>query len=330
MISIDQLTDTDGLFSLRRILTQPKRMSEATLSLLEDTVLRVGDSNCDDRDRLDFSPRDNATYQILHSGGFLKLADRHGRVYAYAQALLANRVPDWKLHVSVAPDDHEVAWQIIARAFMRHRLRTMMKLQVQGEAWPERQYGREFTIYIYTHNRGFDRLARQELRDDTAREGVVGLEAGVMHRDAEFWRMFIQQLETQLAAANVRSRGTAKGDRALGQYVSLRNEAFVEAREEWQLDRTWHGIDIGAPAGTIHYVYPPNVAGYNGAGHVDPLLHNVEGEEGDRRGCSRAIRWWRTAMRHVGEQVQHTSATCIALVLVAGIVMYHSRLPSQR
>lgn len=64
------------------------------------------------------------TFQILHTGGFLKLYLMPlGRSYWYGQALLQHRIPDWKLHFSVMEHDLGIAWDILTNLFIRRRCR---------------------------------------------------------------------------------------------------------------------------------------------------------------------------------------------------------------
>lgn len=124
---------------------------------------------------------------------------------------------------------------------------------VAGEAletWPEKQRGRELTVYIFQHHEAY-----------AGGGPMMGLCPGQEHefwlgpefeRESLFWAGFVQVAENKLADAGVRSRGVADGDFPLGEYASLRNEAFV-------LDSS------------REFVYPPNCVGWNAAGHCCPL-----------------------------------------------------------
>lgn len=95
--------ETTPLFRFEAVLREPKRMTYYELDAA-GAVVATGNS-CTEQPP---SQDGHHVYELLHSGGFLKLYLRpHGRTYWYAQALSGNRVPDWKLHISVHPD-HQV------------------------------------------------------------------------------------------------------------------------------------------------------------------------------------------------------------------------------
>ncbi|CAE7706600.1 unnamed protein product [Symbiodinium pilosum] len=192
-------------------------------------------------------------YEILHTGGFVRLCTERGRVYWLAQNEHDHRLPDWKLHFSVAMADVPRAWNVLSEIFLNQACDFGMKA-VAGEAldsWPDEQRGRELTVYIF--------------QDHPAYKGggpMMGYCPGFEHnfwlgpefeRASEFWLDFVVQAETALAGAGIRSRGTANGDLSLGHYASLRNEAFIFDPSE--------GL----------YIYPPNDSGWNAAGHSCPL-----------------------------------------------------------
>lgn len=192
-------------------------------------------------------------YEILHTGGFVRLCTERGRVYWLAQNEHDHRLPDWKLHFSVHISDVPRAWNVLSELFLSQACDFGMKA-VAGEAldsWPDEQRGRELTVYIF--------------QDHPVYKGggpMMGYCPGFEHnfwlgpefeRDSAFWLNFVVLAEDALAAAGVRSRGTADGDLSLGHYASLRNEAFIFEPSE-QL-----------------YIYPPNESGWNAAGHICPL-----------------------------------------------------------
>lgn len=194
-------------------------------------------------------------YEILHTGGFLRLCTERGRVYWLAQNTYDHRLPDWKLHFSVCKRDVPRAWDLLSRLFMDRACDFGMKA-VAGEAletWPERQRGRELTVYIFQHCSAY------------AGGGPMmeHCPAGTEHRfwlgpeyesDATTWASFVQEAEELLSSQGIESNGgVADGDLPLGRYASIRNEAFVYGNPEFL------------------YIYPPNEAGWNAAGHLCPL-----------------------------------------------------------
>ncbi|CAL1161447.1 unnamed protein product [Cladocopium goreaui] len=183
-------------------------------------------------------------YEILHTGGFVRLCTERGRVYWLAQNENDHRLPDWKIHFSVHLADIPRAWNILTDLFLKEACDFGMKA-VAGEAfdsWPPEQRGREITVYIFQNH--------------TAYNGggpMMGYCPGNEHnfwlgpefeRQADFWAKFVEEAERLLSAANIQSRGVATGDLKLGRYASLRNEAF-----------------IFEPA-TGLYIYPPNKCGW--------------------------------------------------------------------
>ena len=61
------------------------------------------------------------TYEILHTGGFLRLCTERGRIYWVAQNELEHATADWKLHFSVHPDDVSRAWDVVCPLFVKQR-----------------------------------------------------------------------------------------------------------------------------------------------------------------------------------------------------------------
>jgi len=191
-------------------------------------------------------------YEILHTGGFLRLCTQRGRVYWLAQNEHDHRLPDWKLHFSVELRHVPKAWDVISELFMLKACDFGMKA-VAGEAfenWPERQRGRELTVYIFQHHAAYaDGGPMMGSCPGQEHEFWLGPE---FERESFFWADFVQDAEKKLAAAGVRSRGVADGDFPLGKYASIRNEAFV--------------LDASK-----NFVYPPNIDGWNAAAHHCPL-----------------------------------------------------------
>lgn len=220
-------------------------------------------------------------YEILHTGGFLRLCTQRGRIYWLAQNERDHRLPDWKLHFSVELQHVPKAWDLISELFMLRACDFGMKA-VAGEAletWPAKQRGRELTVYIFQHHVAY-----------AGGGPMMGLCPGQEHdfwlgpefeRESLFWADFVQAAENKLAAAGVRSRGVADGDFPLGEYASLRNEAFV-------LDSS------------REFVYPPNCVGWNAAGHCCPLQLSLS-----QRVRHRSILAYRAACRLLDPYCPH-------------------------
>ncbi|CAJ1344223.1 unnamed protein product, partial [Effrenium voratum] len=199
-------------------------------------------------------------YEILHTGGFVRLCTDRGRVYWLAQNEHEHRLPDWKLHFSVAVEDIPRAWDILTELFLGEGCDFGMKAVAQEafDSWPAKQRGRELTVYIFQNHAAY-----------AGGGPMMGYCPGSEHnfwlgpefeREAGFWASFVDQAEHLLAAGGIRSRGVAHGDLKLGHYASLRNEAFL----------------FDAASGL--YIYPPNSAGWNSAGHACPMHLPLRGQ----------------------------------------------------
>lgn len=202
-------------------------------------------------------------YEILHTGGFLRLATERGRVYWLAQNAEEHRTPDWKIHFSVHPRHVPLAWNLLSRLFMDSACDFGMKA-VSGDhlpEWPQHQRGREMTVYVFQHDPAYEGGGPMMgcCRNGSEHRFWLGPE---FERDASFWSGFVQSAEHLLSSAGVESNGgTADGDLSLGgRYASVRNEAFVSLPEP-----------NAGRCNTMNYIYPPNDAGWNAAGHPCPL-----------------------------------------------------------
>jgi hypothetical protein len=79
---------------------------------------------------------------------------------------------------------------------------------------------------------------------------------------------FAREADSRLANLNINARPHPEGDKPLGQYVSLRNEAFVKCNNKWEKSiPTYQRVDFNGHV----YCYPPNETGYNAVGHKNPL-----------------------------------------------------------
>jgi len=190
--------------------------------------------------------------EVLHTGGFLRLYHIRCRVYWLAQNMQEHITPDWKIHFSIDLSDREKAWDILAAIFIESGFETGMKVTYESEErWPEKQRGREFTVYVYKY-------------DDTYGQGPdpskPEWELGKKHNVASIhWEEFILRAERALRENGIRCRGCADGDLHLGRYASLRNEAYIpRTRKESEKEITL-------------YEMPPNSCGWNAAGHKCPM-----------------------------------------------------------
>eukprot|EP00040_Diaphanoeca_grandis_P041219 m.262632 g.262632 ORF g.262632 m.262632 type:complete len:374 (+) comp46464_c0_seq1:211-1332(+) len=216
------------------------------------------------------------TYHLLHTGGFLRLATERGRVYWLAQNETMHTTPDWKLHFSIVPragrtweQDIGAAWNVLAALFLERCCDVGMKARYAP--WLEQgQQGRELTVYIFKFDPKFDK--------DHVGGPMAGLsepnQEHLFHLsqefegfyDAEFWASFIQEAERLLLDTNLSPGGVADGDLALPgcRFASIRNEAFIKiANPHWTVG--------DHPSTKEEFAYPPNSAGWNAAGHVNPL-----------------------------------------------------------
>ena len=204
----------------------------------------------------------NINYHVLDNAGFIKLATVKGRLYHYHQAEYYHQVPDWKLHFSIIDEDLAKAWDIIAELFVNWQCRSIMKMITDNcgdTSWPEAMHGREITIYIYQHSPYYENLMADPTDQLSKKD----------EHPAKFWFALITTIESALKDHHIRSRGLAKGDQKLGDYASLRNEAYVEYLPKWgeMLPKIEPIIFNGKS-----YCYPPSIEGLvNGAAHQYPF-----------------------------------------------------------
>lgn len=193
-------------------------------------------------------------YHILHNNGFIKLATMAGRVYWVKQAEQANRNPDWKIHFSIQEESLPMAWNTLAQLFIEQKCKFGMKMCYVR--FSEHMRGREITVYIFQYHESY------------ANNGFFTAED---EQSVDFWKNFIKIAEERLQQRGVKSNGTAVGDKPLGVYASLRNEAFVPFQEGWFIPSS--GLPGLDPTQKLEgqFVYPPNEAGYNGAKQKDPF-----------------------------------------------------------
>jgi hypothetical protein len=201
---------------------------------------------------------DSITYQLHETSGFIRLYfSPYGYHYWMAQAMSLYRVPDWKLHVSVAPAHLPQTWNVLSKLFIEKRVLSAMKVEILGKDWPAHMLGREIAIYMYRYSDVF-----------TGEEFLhLGLQSA-FEQDVEFWHSFIEEAESRLEAEDIVAGPLAEGDLRMGRYMSLRNESFCRMEARWETllgdYRNWSRVE--------DYIYPPNDAGWNAAGHECPFV----------------------------------------------------------
>lgn len=203
-------------------------------------------------------------YELLHNNNFLRLRTTQGRIYHVMQARYYYQLPDWKLHFAIEPEDLGKAWNIIANLFIEKNCQSSMKMIVADYGvinWPEHMHGREITVYIYQHKKYYEELNWSN--EDPVRAN---------QQSREFWLAFAAEAESRLKQNAIKPRPHPEGDKSLGLYVSLRNEAFIKLKKEWESKVSSNNrVEFN---GQI-YCYPPNEAGHNAAGHKNPLENKL-------------------------------------------------------
>jgi hypothetical protein len=167
-------------------------------------------------------------YEILHSGGFVRLFTLRGRAYWNAQNETEHTSPDWKFHVSCHLDDLPVAWNSLTALFMDMKCEIGMKATILSSTqWSSTQRGREITIYLYRFHHSY-RGYMQGVVPEHDHDLYLGTEFDQIYT-TPFWFTLVREIEKRCATIGIRSRGVADGDLLLPGcgYVSLRNEAYV-------------------------------------------------------------------------------------------------------
>lgn len=134
--------------------------------------------------------------------------------------------------------------------------------------WPEKQHGREITVYIYTHDDrycaamdGLPYTAHEVTQMRLTKEFEIGSD--------RLWH-FVRDCEASLAAHAVRRAGCASGDKSLGAYASIRNEAFTIQRVKQPSDGRLVQMAL----------MPSNADGWNAAADRVPMaLDQCEGRD---------------------------------------------------
>jgi hypothetical protein len=184
-------------------------------------------------------------YEAMCNNGYIKLYTIPGKIYWLVQNTFDHLTPDWKFHVSVKDKDLERAWNLVAEIFLTKNCRSSMKVKYKKENKITVR-GREITIYISIWDDKYD-------KSDIGEEFKFNRD---IQQNEDFWYDLFDSIEKSLKDNNITSNGLAKGDYALGNYVSIRNEAYI--------------IDQYSDK----EIYPPDWAGWNAAKQQLPFELN--------------------------------------------------------
>jgi len=180
-------------------------------------------------------------YSAICNNGFIKLHSYKCKSYWLCQNENEHTPKDWKFHVSVDHDDIKNAWNLIAKIFLEIKCRSGMKVCYirENQLLPK---GREITIYIFKYD--------SKAYGDSEIKQLYDFDFCDEHSE-DFWIQFFFRIEFCLKSNRIKPNGLAEGDLMLGEYVSLRNEAYVKVKE--------------------NFMYPPDEFGWNAAGHDLPF-----------------------------------------------------------
>ncbi|KAJ6252842.1 hypothetical protein M0813_13704 [Anaeramoeba flamelloides] len=252
-------------------------------------------------------------YELRHANGFIKIYNQKGITYVSEQVKNDNLLPDWKLHISVHPKDEPKAFNIIKELFFSPRYPKLILMKIKYGAWAKFMYGREITIYMYTH--------QKEYEDNGVTEMSKSLE-----RSEKFWFRLVGEIEYLFDKAQIRPNvgGLNPGDYPLGKHVSLRNEAFVNPPKDWKPPKGmyWFGWDYDN-LGIKCFVYPPNDLGWNSTNHKCPL--NLKKWD--------LVKWKKVAQRNhnwnkIKKQISNSFSSEIKLFVLFIIILVIFRMLS--
>lgn len=207
------------------------------------------------------------TIQLLVSNGFVKIYSLYGRIYWVSQShTTIHQTPDWKIHFSVSEQEIRDTFNIVSACYIATKQKypkkgttfffAMKAINIKLSDWPKKMSGREVTVYIYKYD---ERLnsgepfslfsdGNTQLNSNEIKKVVYKKED---EEDNEFIFTFIQLADKELLKKGIKIHGCADGDLWLGNFSSLRNEAYIP-------------ID-GTPT------YPPNENGWNAAQQKMPF-----------------------------------------------------------
>lgn len=207
------------------------------------------------------------TIQLLVSNGFVKLYSLYGRVYWVSQVQTAiHQTPDWKIHFSVDEKSIRNTFNIVASCYIKTKQKFpkkgktfffgMKAINIKLISWPKNMTGREVTVYIYKYDSRLNSGQPFTLFSDENTQLNSNEVKKVIYKkedeeDNEFIFSFIKLAEKELFKNGIKIQGCADGDLWLGNYSSLRNEAYVYIND--------------------NPTYPPNSYGWNAAKQKVPF-----------------------------------------------------------
>ena len=198
--------------------------------------------------------------ELLVTNGFVKIYTFKGRIYHIKQNIDNHTLPDWKFHFNVKPEEIPKAFNIVIDTLLKHIIKTAENEDILEDIFISMkayninlckniQEGREVTLYIYTFDK---RLNEEPVEIDIDDEnGNLNKIKYVFRKDEEkkieFYYDLLIDIENQFKKIKLKKRienSAADGDLWLGEYASLRNEAFCKGKDG-------------------EYIYPPNNRGWN-------------------------------------------------------------------
>ena len=198
--------------------------------------------------------------ELLVTNGFVKIYTYKGRIYHIKQHIDNHTVPDWKFHFNVRPEEIPKAFNIVSETLLKHIIKNTKDEDIIDDIFismkayninlcTEMQEGREITLYIYTFDKRLNEEPVEiEVEDENGKLNKIKY---IFRKDEEknfkFYLDLLIDIENQLKKLKIKKRienACAYGDLWLGDYASLRNEAFCK------------GVNEG-------YIYPPNNRGWN-------------------------------------------------------------------
>ena len=198
--------------------------------------------------------------ELLVTNGFVKIYTYKGRIYHIKQNIDNHTVPDWKFHFNVRPEEIPKAFNIVSETLLKHIIKNTKDEDIIDDIFismkayninlcTEIQEGREITLYIYTFDKRLNEEPVEiEVEDENGKLNKIKY---IFRKDEEknfkFYLDLLIDIENQFKKLKIKKRienACAYGDLWLGDYASLRNEAFCK------------GVNEG-------YIYPPNNRGWN-------------------------------------------------------------------
>jgi len=186
-----------------------------------------------------------------------------------------------KIHFGIALSDIPRAWNLLANLFIEKDCKFGIKSCFQA-GWPDEQRGREITFYIYRYydpntvkyipvylkNHNYQKIQKvprkkarsycHEFKKNASNPFDIYQLTQQEEESIEKIKDFLVTAERLLFGNKITPSGCAIGDKPLGMYASLRNEAFIYDEQG------------------KNFIYPPNAAGYNGALQKDKFYKHLK------------------------------------------------------